>query len=144
MTRRRVAGFAFVFAAVIACSSTTAPTPSSLAGTWTLHTVNGTSLPFTITLRRGSRPTELHVLSGAIVIRENGTWAEQLTLRQIQGSADSTGTNADSGTYQIRGESISFDKYEPPVSEFDHRIATTNGDKILLPTFPLFLVYKKR
>jgi hypothetical protein len=143
----RISALVLLLLAAIGCGDPTAPpTPATLAGTWMLHTVNGNALPYRISFRSSASdpPSTLEVQSGVMVISINGTWTERITSRVVQGTRDSTSVSADSGTYRVHRDSISFDKYQPPVSDFDHRDATTHGDKMLLPTFPFFFVYKKQ
>ena len=104
---RRLFAFALVFAA-IACGSdntTSVPTNASVAGTWTLQTVNGGALPATLS----PAPTKLEILSNSVTATSNGTWTSTAQLRTTIGTqAPVTATQNDAGTYTLSGNNVAI------------------------------------
>jgi hypothetical protein len=102
---RRLVCLALAFAA-LACGDdeTTAPTQASVAGTWTLQTVNGSPLPFTI----ATSPAKLEVLSYVVNVSANGTWTSSQQIRTTFGTTVTTNTNTDGGTYTLSGNNVAI------------------------------------
>jgi hypothetical protein len=102
---RRLLSLALVFAA-IACGSddSTAPTQASVAGTWTLQTVNGSPLPFTL----ASSPAKIELLSYVVNVSSNGTWTSSEQLRTTIGTSATTNTTTDGGTYTLSGNAVAI------------------------------------
>jgi hypothetical protein len=96
----------FIFLAIAACStdSTTGPT-GSIAGTWTLQTVNGFSLPFTI---EQTVTDKVELLSDVIVISGTGSFTQTATVRTTTNGAATTQSAADAGTYTLNGTAITL------------------------------------
>jgi hypothetical protein len=92
---------------VVACGSddSTAPSNSSIAGTWSLQTINGSPLPFTL----APAPTKIEILSATAIINSNGTWTSSSQTRTTLGTqAPTTTTETDNGTYTISGSTIAL------------------------------------
>ncbi|HWJ16667.1 MAG TPA: hypothetical protein VNS10_23175 [Gemmatimonadaceae bacterium] len=102
---RRLVSLALVFAA-LACGDddTTAPTQASVAGTWSLQTVNGSPLPFTI----ATTPAKLEILSYVVNVSANGTWTSSQQVRTTFGGSVTTNTNTDGGTYTLSGNNVAI------------------------------------
>jgi hypothetical protein len=103
---RRFVTLALVLA-VIGCGSdnSTTPTNTSVAGTWTLQTVNGSALPFTL----ATSPAKLEVLSYVVVVTSNGTWTSSEQTRTTIGTQPPvTATVTDAGTYTISGNNVAL------------------------------------
>ena len=102
---RRLLSLALVFAA-IACGSddSTAPTQASVAGTWTLQTVNGSPLPFTL----ASSPAKIELLSYVVNVSSHGTLTSSEQLRTTIGTSATTNTTTDGGTYTLSGNAVAI------------------------------------
>ena len=90
----------------IACGggeSTTQPTLESLAGTWSLHDINGVSLPFIIA-QTGTSKTE--TLSDVVTATAAGTYTQVTQLRTTVNGVATTSSQSDSGTYTLTGNAV--------------------------------------
>src|SRR5687767_4985621 len=84
--------------ALPACSDSSGPGGNGdVAGTYTLRTVNGSNVPFTI-LQVGST-YRLEILSGSVVINSNGTYTETASLRETNGTVVTTEQQNSNGTW---------------------------------------------
>lgn len=106
---RRLLSLTFTLAAVFlaSCGSdggTTAPTSSSIAGTWNLTTINGSPLPFVV---QATNP-KVEVLSDQLVVNANGTFTETGQLRLTQGGTVVNQAVVGAGTYTLDGTAASF------------------------------------
>lgn len=106
---RRLLSLTLTLAAVllVGCGSDggpTAPTTSSIAGTWNLTTINGSPLPFVM---QASNP-KVEVLSDQLVVNANGTFTETGQLRLTQGGTVVTQAVVGAGTYTLDGTAASF------------------------------------
>ena len=89
----------------VACGSDggpTAPTQASLAGTWTLQTVNGIVLPFTV---RATNP-KAEVLDDRIIILPDGTFTESYNIRVTNGTTVTTQPGNTGGTVLLNGPGV--------------------------------------
>ncbi len=91
-----------------ACGSDTATAPvvvTSVAGTWTLTTVDAKPLPYVVS---ASDP-KLEVIAKSYVISAAGTFTTSFTLRatELDGSM-STGSTSDSGTLTLANNIVTF------------------------------------
>jgi hypothetical protein len=126
---RRLLALALV-TALIACSSDriTPPSPMSIAGIWTLRSLSGYPVPYTI-YPEGGFPTTY--ISERIVFTGAGTFSE----------LDSTALGNDtteaprSGDFRITGDSI----YVQTSDGFDG--GTISGDTITIKRFQLFFAF---
>ena len=90
----------------IACGggeSTTQPTLESLAGTWSLHDINGVSLPLVIA-QTGTSKTE--TLSDVVTATAAGTYTQVTQLRTTVNGVATTSSQSDSGTYTLTGNAV--------------------------------------
>ncbi|HYD53638.1 MAG TPA: hypothetical protein VEA99_13465 [Gemmatimonadaceae bacterium] len=85
--------------------SPTEPTSGSIAGTYTLRTVNGNNLPFTI-LQVGADKIEL--MNETITVAEGGSFTQQGTVRLTESGTVTTESYADAGSYTRNGTSVTF------------------------------------
>ena len=90
-----------------ACGSDSGTNPNNAAidGTYTLRTVNGSPLPFTIQ----SGTTSLTLTKDVITVGSNGSWTESMNYSQTVNGQTSTGTIADGGTWTRAGNAVEFD-----------------------------------
>src|SRR5262245_21206057 len=93
---------------VAACggdSTTGPPVQEQIAGTWTLSTVNGAPLPFTIA-QTGTNKIE--ILSDVFVVVSTGSFTQTTTVRSTINGVVSTQSVADAGTYTVNGTAITL------------------------------------
>ena len=83
----------------------TDPTTASIAGTYTLRTVNGSPMPYTVTQ---SGPYKYEITSDAYTLSDGGTWSEIRTYRTTSNEVVTTSTNPDGGTYSRNGTAITL------------------------------------
>lgn len=110
MTRflARITAFATLAFTLAACGSdsATAPSSSTVSGTYSLQTVNGSPLPFAFT---GQNGVPVSLQSDVFVFSANGTWTETAVARYTdQTGAVQTETFNESGTYQKNGTAITL------------------------------------
>jgi hypothetical protein len=99
---RRLAVFFALLA--LACGSDSSTTPGgTIAGTWSLKTINGTSLPF-IVAQTGA--DKLEIVSDVYVISGTGSFTETTTLRATTNGVATTQSVADAGSYTLNGTAI--------------------------------------
>ena len=83
-------------------TSTTAS--ASLAGTYTLRTINGTALPFVLQ----SGTNSVTVTADAITVADGGTWSEAGAYRQTVNGQTTSQVISDGGTWTRAGASVAF------------------------------------
>ena len=83
----------------------TEPVVTSVAGTWTLTTIDGKALPYVYV---ASDP-KLELISRQYVITASGTFTTSFTLRgtELDGTVHTT-TTSDAGTYALASNTVSF------------------------------------
>src|SRR5262245_3013381 len=74
------------------------PAPSSVAGSYTLYTIDGAPLPFILS-RYGD--TKIELLSDTLVLDPNGSATERATSRFSAGPRVQTSTTTDEGSFTI-------------------------------------------
>ena len=99
--------FAATLCALAACGgdSGTNPNNAAIDGTYSLHSVNGSPLPFTFQ----SGTNSLTVTRDVLTVGSNGSWTESANYSQTVNGQTSTGTIADGGTWTRAGNSVEFD-----------------------------------
>jgi hypothetical protein len=103
LTRFTVA-LAIAFVGACGSDSNTAPTQSSIAGTWALVSVNGTALPVIV---QATNP-KVEILSEQLGITAGGTFTQTGQARLTQGTTVTTQAYADAGTYTLSGTAAVF------------------------------------
>ena len=94
-------------AATAACTSDlpSEPLVGSLEGTYSLSTMNGSPLPFTIV----SHDTTFNIDTDVITLTAAGGWSETVSYRQTAGTNTTTNENfALDGTWGRNGNSLNF------------------------------------
>jgi hypothetical protein len=106
MRRSFLTTFVLAAALLSGCGSdkSTGPTQASIVGTWNLESVNGTPLPYVFQ----TTPTKLEVLSEQFVVDADGTFTDESTVREMDGSTVTTQTSTDAGTYSLNGTAVEF------------------------------------
>lgn len=80
--------------------ASTGPASASIAGAYSLRTVNGTALPYTIAIGSASATLTADV----VTLTDGGTWSEQYTYKQN----NQTQTGSDGGTIVRAGTGITL------------------------------------
>lgn len=89
-----------------ACGSDSSTAPQqSIAGTWTLRTINGTSLPYIIT-QSGADKAEL--MSDAFTISGTGSFTQTSVIRYTTNGVATTQSSAEAGSYTINGTAVTL------------------------------------
>jgi hypothetical protein len=78
---------------------------STVTGQWTLRTVNGAALPYTMT-SSGANKTEL--IDDTIILYEGFTFAQTVHTRVTVNGQVSTVTTSESGAYALFGTSVTL------------------------------------
>jgi hypothetical protein len=86
--------------------------PIARTGTFILQTVNGQALP-AVAVDSVSPPLRIEVLSGAITINANNTFADNATFRQTLGGTVTTRSVICAGTYTIVSNTLTFTESGP-------------------------------
>lgn len=135
---RRLLSLALVFAA-IACGSdnSTTPTQASVAGTWTLKTVNGSPLPVTL----ATSPAKIELLSDVVTATANGTWTSSQQVRTTIGTQATTSTTNDAGTYTLSGNNVAILSSSAGSTA---QAGTLNGNTLTLVTSAGTWVFQKQ
>ena len=103
--RFRIALASMLFAIACGSDSTTGPTAVSLAGTWNLQSVNGSSLPFVIA-QTGANKAEL--VSDVVTVVPTGSFTEITTVRNTINGQVTTSSVGDAGSYVLNGTAVTF------------------------------------
>ena len=102
----RLLGFgALVTLAACASDSSTNTGPASVAGTYTLRTINGSPLPYTLFDFGGDK---YEITAGAITLGAGGTWTQSGADRMTEGASVVTSTFTATGTYTLAGNVITL------------------------------------
>ena len=109
---------------------------SATTGTYTLRTVNGESLPATIS---GSGANKTEILDDKIILYEGNTYQESGTTRVTVNGTASTVPISETGSYQTLGTSMTFLNS----AGNRQRIALGDGSKITFVENGLSLVFRK-
>ena len=96
-----------ILAVAVACGSDspTQPTTASIAGTWTLTSVNGTGLPF-VTSQTANDKVEL--VGDVVTATATGTYTEVFSFRETLNGVVTTRNEPDNGTYTLNGTAITL------------------------------------
>jgi hypothetical protein len=95
----------FLAAATAACWSDKVTGSSTVFGTYTLRSVNGSSLPFTIS---GSGTNKSEIVADTIWLYEGFTFAESSYYRNTVNGTVTNQKVTDSGSFGLLGNSASF------------------------------------
>jgi hypothetical protein len=103
--RRLVAAATLSVALVSACSDSTGP--STIFGTYTLATINGSALPQVV----DSDPTTgatLEVTAGTVIVSQDGTFSDRTDFRLTESGQVTTGSETATGAWNRSGDVITF------------------------------------
>lgn len=135
---RRLLSLTLAFA-ILACGgddSTSVPTNASVAGTWTLQTVNSSPLPFTL----ATTPAKIELLSNVVTVSSNGTYSSSLTTRTTVSGQATTATSTAAGTYTLSGNAVAIRSNDGTTVQ----AGTVSGNTLTLAQTGLVFVYQKQ
>lgn len=84
--------------------SATSPTSQSLAGTYTMRTVNGSPLPFVVQ----SGTTKITITADVMTVADGGTWSETGAFTLTVNGSSTSQVISDGGTFVRAGATVSF------------------------------------
>jgi len=105
MLRRFIPLVALAVAVACGSDSNTQPTFATIAGTWSLQTVNGTPLPFTISQTTNDK---VEVVSDVVTATPAGTYTEVIQIRETLNGQATVTSVPDAGTFTINGNAITL------------------------------------
>ena len=130
---RRTLQSLLVLMVIVGCDDSTRP-QTTLTGTWSLETVNGKPLPFTL-------PETGEVVTAEVVTLEaSGHFIMTTTFRFTDGNRVFTESVPDTGTYVVKGFTVTL-TYN---SDGSTDMATVNGDLMTLEDIGQVWVYRRR
>ena len=103
---RRAAVLACIpLALTLACNdSSTNPETADISGTYSLQSIAGSPLPYT--LQDGTN--SLTITNDVLTVASDGTWSEAESYSQVVSGQTSTGTVSDGGTWSRSGTDVNF------------------------------------
>lgn len=129
-----VLALVFVLAACGGDGGSTGP-DNGHVGTYTLQTVNGGGLPFTVVQVGANR---LEITAGRITLNADNTLSGSLTTRETVNGAVTTEQGLETGTYVRNGTNISYQ-----TSDGETGAMTLSGSSLTQTIEGLTLVYRK-
>lgn len=126
--------------AMLGCGGGDSTGPAaSVQGTWNLQTVNGQPLPYTAFFS-ASPAYRLEIMSDQLVTNSDGTYAENGTIRETQGTTVTTSTQQDAGVWTQHGSQIQF------TSNADATVttATLSGNQLSINADGVIGVYNRQ
>ena len=131
--------FVVLAAVALGCTSDsiTTPTQESVAGTWTLKSVNGADLPYVLS-QVGTSKSE--VISDVVTVTPPSTFTELTTVRNTVNGQSSTQEVPDAGTYTLNSAAITF-KFN---SNGTFGAGFINGKTLTVTAQGVSFVYKKQ
>ena len=106
-----------------------------VTGTYTLRTVAGRAVPVVLAEEDG---VKLEVVSGALTLNANGTYAGTMTLRVTEGGVATTETDGGAGRYAVEGGSLVLTD-----AEGERTTATRSGNSITISDGGLSMVFTR-
>ena len=88
-----------------ACGGGDSSGPASIAGTYTLQTVNNAILPFTT---NQDETFKAEILSWVVTVNENGTYSDVFRGRSTDNGVSTVNTITSSGTYTLSGSTVTL------------------------------------
>jgi hypothetical protein len=117
-------------AAAVACGDSST-SPAEASGTYTLQSVNGSPLPFTLS---EVDATKFEITSDQLALNDDGTWTEAGLIRTTQNGQVTTGTLLDAGTYTLTGTALTLvsNQFGPSNGSLDNGTLTLAGEGLVL------------
>lgn len=94
-----------LLALAAACSGDGVNEPASVAGTYTLQSVNGGPLPFVIFDESGYK---LEITAASYVLTSAGTFTNSATFRETESGTVTTSTETFTGQYTVTASTVTF------------------------------------
>ena len=108
---------------------------ASIAGTYTLRTVNGSPLPYVFP---NTGTDKVEIIDDAVTVTDAGTYTEVGHARLTSGTSVTTQVVTDNGTYTRTGTAVSFRSVDGTVSS-----GSVSGSSITIADVGLSLLYQK-
>jgi hypothetical protein len=122
---------------LLACGDDPAgPSATTVAGTYSLRTVNGQPLPFLFVDQPGLR---VEVISDEYMLNANGTFTTTITLRETEDTVVTTTSDSYSGQWLIDGNNINLNSVEVGREQ----ASFSNGNTLTFALVGVTLVYQK-
>ena len=102
---RRLLAALTLMAVVAACGDSTASPKKTPTGAWALSTIDGTAPPFNI---GAFSDTTVFFDGSTLTLGQDGRFAEVFGLRYSAQAGDSVFSQTDTGTWTMRGTTITF------------------------------------
>ena len=102
--RKLLAVLALVAVAACGGDSGTNPNSDSIEGTYSLRTINGSPLPFTVQ----SGTYSYTIKTDVITIASNGSWTETYTYTETANGQTTNGSDVDGGTWVRAGNVVNL------------------------------------
>lgn len=119
--RMRTASMVLVVALSLACSDDGVTGSSTVTGTYTLRTINGSPLPYTVP---GSGAVKTEILSDAITLFQGGTFGRVRDSRVTDNGQVLFRSETETGSYTLLGTSITLNS----IVTGKPTLATINGN----------------
>ena len=130
---RRILQSLLLLMLAVACSDSTRP-EGTLTGTWSLETVNGKPLPYTLP------ETGEVVTAEEMLLMASGRFTMTTTFRITQGANVFSETIPDAGTYVAKGATVTF-TFD---SDGSNDVGAVTGDTITLEDIGQVWVYRRK
>jgi hypothetical protein len=124
-------GFALMFS--VACLGDGMTGSSSVTGSYTLRTINGSNLPYTVV------GTGMEIVDETITLYEGFTYIKSGHTRTTTNGQVTTQTTNDSGTYGLQGTSITFNSN----AGGQGTLALIDGNKLTIVKAGITSVFRK-
>lgn len=95
---------ATLLALAAACGSDSSQQPLVVPGTWVLQTVNGAALPYVI---QASGP-KVELTADQLLLATGGTFTNHTAIRTTDGTAVTTDSFDDTGTWTVSGTALNL------------------------------------
>lgn len=128
----------FVAMLLASCGDSTGPGNTGAAGvtgTYTLQTVNGSQLPYTV-VQVGENKFE--ATAGRVTLNGDRTFSASITFRETENGITTTTTESDSGTYTQNGTALNF-TYADGTTD----TAALNGNTLTIAAQGIALVFRR-
>lgn len=113
----------------------TEPTPDSVAGAYSLQTVNGAPLPFTV---RQTLDYRSEVVAGRMTLNADGTCSERADMRVTDRGTTTTETVSGTCTYTLAGAGVTLRYTDGTVAT-----AALSGPTLTFVSDGLTLAYRR-
>ena len=128
---------ALAVAFTTACGGDSSTGPSSVAGTYSLTTVNSSPLPYVFI---NDASGKIEILSDVYTVSDNGTYTNPTIIRSTVNGTVTTDTLTSDGTYTRSGNSITLTDSADPTSKLSGTVTT---GALTINTNGFVLVYQR-